>query len=159
MAAGDSTTLEIIFDSGRIKRGVRKSTRIISNDPADSIVWVKIAADVRPKPDSNFLVQISPNILDFNTIGLSENAEMEVVIRNITTTDLGIKIVDMPYEFVEGELSSKVAKPSEEVKLTVKLKREAENTRLTKSITLQLSDQDSSRFTVPVTNGKLPGKH
>jgi hypothetical protein len=113
-------------------------------------VWVKIAADVRPKPDSNFLVQISPNILDFNTIGLSENSEMEVVIRNITTTDLGIKIVDMPYEFVEGELSSKVAKPSEEIKLKVKLKREAKKASLTKSITLQLGDQNRNRFTIPV---------
>jgi len=97
--------------------------------------------------------------LDFNTIGLSENSEMEVMIRNLKTADLGIKIVDMPCELVEGKLSSKVAKPSEEVKLKVKLKREAKEASLTKSITLQLGGQDSSRFTVPVTNGKLPGKH
>jgi hypothetical protein len=41
-------------------------------------------------------------------------------------------------------------KPSEEVKLKVRLKREAKETSLTKSITLELADQDSSRFTVPV---------
>jgi len=112
-----------------------------------------------PKPDSNFSVQISPNILDFNTVDLGENPEMEVVIANTTTTDLGIRIVDMPYEFVEGKLSSKMIKPSEEVKLKVRLKREAKETSLTKSITLELADQDSSRFTVPVTSEKLPGKH
>ena len=50
-------------------------------------------------------------------------------------------------------------KPSEEVKLKVKLKREAKKASLTKSITLQLGDQDSSRFTVPVTSEKLPGRH
>jgi hypothetical protein len=112
-----------------------------------------------PKPDSNFSVQISPNVLDFNAIDLAQNAEMEVVIRNITSTDLGIKIVDTPRELVESTLSSKMVKPSEEVKLKVRLKREAKETSLTKSITLELADQDSSRFTVPVTNGKLPGKH
>jgi hypothetical protein len=112
-----------------------------------------------PKPDSNFSVQISPNVLDFNTVDLNENPEMEVKIRNITTTKLGIIIVDMPSELVKGNLSDKVIKPSEEVKLKVKLKKEAKNINLTKSITLQLGGQDSSRFTVPVTNGKLPGKH
>jgi hypothetical protein len=93
--------------------------------------------------------------LDFNTVDLDENPEMEVMIRNTTTTDLGIKIIDMPYEFVKGKLSSKVVKPSEEVKLKVKLKREAKKTSLSKSITLQLCDRDSSRFTVPVTSEKV----
>jgi len=112
-----------------------------------------------PKPDSNFSVQISPNILDFTTVDLGESPEIEVKIRNTTISDLGIKIVNMPYEFVEGKLSNKVVKPSEEVKLKVKITREAENIGLSKSITLELDDQDSSRFTVPVTNEKLPGKH
>lgn len=112
-----------------------------------------------PKPDSNFSVQISPNILDFTTADLGESPEIEVKIRNTTISDLSIEIVDTPVEFVEGELSGKVIKPSEEVKLKVKLKREAENARLTKSITLELGDQDSSRFTVPVTSEKLPGRH
>jgi len=112
-----------------------------------------------PKPDSNLSVQISPNVLDFNTVDLNENPEMEVKIRNTTTANLGIEIVDTPVEFVESKLSSKMVKPSEEVKLKVKLKREAKNASLTKSITLELGDQDSSRFTVPVTSGKLPGKH
>jgi len=138
---------------------VKKSTRIVSNDFTDSITWVWVAVDVMPKPYSNFPVQISPNILDFTTANLGESPEIEVKIRNTTISDLGIKIVDMPYQFVEGKLSNKVIKPSEEVKLKVKLKREAKEVSLTKSITLQLGDQDSSRFTVPVTNEKLPGKY
>ena len=103
-----------------------------------------------PKPDSNFSVQISPNILDFTTADLGESPEIEVKIRNTTISDLGIKIVDTPIEFVESKLSSKMLKPSGEVKLKVRLKREAKETSLTKSITLELADQDSSRFTVPV---------
>jgi len=83
---------------------------------------------------------------------------MEVEIRNITTTNLGIKIVATPSELVKAKLSDKTIKPSEEVKLKVKLKREAENATLTKSITLELSDPDSSRFTVPVTSENLSSK-
>jgi hypothetical protein len=151
--------LEIIFNSGKAIHSLKKSTRIVSNDSSKSETWVWIMADVMPKPDSNFSVQISPNILDFTTADLGESPEIEVKIRNTTISDLSIEIVDTPVEFVEGELSGKVIKPSEEVKLKVKLKREAENARLTKSITLELGDQDSSRFTVPVTSEKLPGRH
>jgi len=129
---------------------VKKSTRIVSNDSTDSITSVWVEADVMPKPDSNFSVQISPNILDFDTVDLGENPGMEVVIRNVTTTELGIKIVDMPGEFVEGKLSSKMIKPSEEVKLKVKLKREAKNASLAKSITLELDDQNKNRLSIPV---------
>jgi hypothetical protein len=97
--------------------------------------------------------------LDFTTADLGESPEIEVKIRNTTISDLGIEIVDTPVEFVEEELSGKVIKPSGEAKLKVRLKREAKETSLTKSITLELGDQDSSRFTVPVTSEKLPGKH
>ena len=78
---------------------------------------------------------------------------MEVRIKNITTSNLGIKIVDMPGELVKVKLSDKMIKPSEEVKLKVQLKREAENVKLAKSITLELADPDSSRFTIPITSG------
>lgn len=151
--------MEIIFNSGRAKHTVKKSTQIVSNDSTDSITSVWIAADVRPRPDSNFSVQISPNILDFNTVDLDENPEMEVAIRNTTTTDLGIKIIDIPYEFVEGKLSSKTVKPSEEVKLKVKLKRDAKRASLTKSITLELDDQNENRLTIPIKSEELLGKH
>ena len=103
-----------------------------------------------PKPDSNFILQVSPNILDFNTVGLSENSEMEAVIRNITTTDLDIKIVDMPSEFIDAKLSSKKVKPSQEVRLKVKITGKAKSANLTKSITLELGDQNKSRFTIPI---------
>ena len=123
------------------------------------MIQITIAADVKPEPYSNFSVQVSPAIAEFSQGREGEDSEVEILIENTTSQDLGIKIVDMPHEFVEGKLSSDVVKPSEEVKLKVKLKRDAKKASLTKSITLQLGGQDSSRFTVPVTNGKLPGKH
>jgi len=43
-----------------------------------------------------------------------------------------------------------VVKPSEELKLDVKLKSGVKKVSFTKSITLELSDQNKSRFTIPV---------
>jgi len=89
-------------------------------------------------------------MLDFNTIALDKNPEIEVTIRNTTTVDLGIEIVDLPYEFVEGKLSNRAVKPSEEVQLKIRLKKEAKNVSLAKSITLELEGQNKSRFTIPI---------
>lgn len=138
---------------------MKKTTRIFSNDPTDSIIQVSIQADVKAEPYNNFPVQVSPMIVDLSPEGVGEDSEIEVNVKNATSDGLDIEIVDMPSDYIKGELSGKLVKASEEVKLKVKLKREAENTRLTKSITLQLSDQDSSRFTVPVRSKRLPGKH
>ncbi len=75
---------------------------------------------------------------------------MEINIRNTASQDLGLELVDLPSDFLEAKLSDQVLRPSEEVKLKVKLKGELKETGLTKSITLELGDQDSSRFTIPV---------
>lgn len=75
---------------------------------------------------------------------------MEINIRNTTTQDLGIKIVDISSDFIEGKLSSKVVGPSKEVKLKIGSKRELKRISLRKSITLELGNQDSSRFTIPI---------
>jgi len=112
-----------------------------------------------PKPDSSFPVQISPSVLDFASADLSKSPEMEVKIKNITTSNLGIKIVDMPDGYMKVKLSDKVIKPSEEVELKVQLTREAEGIKLAKSITLELGDKNSSRFTIPVTSGNSSSKH
>lgn len=138
---------------------MKKTTRIFSNDPTDSIIQISIQADVKAEPYSDFPVQVSPMIVDLSPEEVEENSEIEVNVKNATSDGLDIEIVDMPSDYIKGELSSKLVKPSEEVKLKVKLKREAEDTKLTKSITLQLSDQDSSRFTVPVSSQRLLDEH
>ena len=142
--------MEIIFNSGGITSHVQKSTRIFSNDSVDSVTTVWISVDGIPNTDSSFLIQVSPNILDFTTVDLNESPEMEVKIRNITTTKLGIKIVDMNSELVKAKLSDKMIKPSGEVKLKVKLRKEAQEISLATSITIELDDENRSRLSIPI---------
>ncbi len=111
---------------------------------------ITIAADVKPEPYSDFSVQVSPTIVEFSSERASEDSEMEINIRNTASQDLGLELVDLPSDFLEAKLSDQVLRPSEEVKLKVKLKGKLKETGLTKSITLELGDQDSSRFTIPV---------
>jgi len=138
---------------------VKKTTRIFSNDPTDSIIQVSIQADVKTEPYSNFPVQVSPDILEFSPRMVIAKSQMEVEIKNTTSEDLDLRIVDLPSDFIEGELSGSTLRPSHEVKLRLGLKDGSRKEIFAKSITLELGDQDSSRFTVPVRSKRLPGKH
>lgn len=129
---------------------MKKATQVFSNDPTDSITRITIQADVKAEPYSDFSVQVSPAIAEFSSGRGQQASEVEINIRNTTTQDLGIEIVDISSEFIEGKLSSNVVGPSEEVKLKVESKRELKRISFTKSITLELNDQDSSRFTIPI---------
>ncbi len=123
---------------------------MFSNDPADSVIRIVIAADVKPEPYADFSVEVSPAAVEFSSGGAKQASGMEINIKSTVSQDLGIEIVDMPSDFIEGKLSAEVLRPSEEVKLKVKLKGKAENAGLSKSITLQLNDPGRSRFTIPV---------
>ena len=138
---------------------MKKTTRIFSNDPTDSITQVTIQADVKAEPYSSFPVQVSPDILEFSPRMVIAKSQMEVEIKNRTSEDLDLRIVDLPFDFIEGELSGSTLRPSHEVKLRLELKDGSRKESFAKSITLELGDQDSSRFTVPVRSKRLPGKH
>jgi len=86
-------------------------------------------------------------------------SQMEVAIKNTTSEDLDIRIVDLPSDFIQGELSGSTLRPSQEVKLRLELKEGSKKESFAKSITLELGDQDSSRFTVPVRSQRLLEEH
>jgi len=144
--------LEIIFNTGKTTHRVKKSTRIWSNDPADSLTRVWIMADVRREPDRDFQVRISPKVLEFAREPTGENLQMRAGIKNVTSRELHIRIVDMPSELVDATLSAKTIAPSKEIELRVKLKKKAKQIDFTKSITLELDDGNESRFTIPIKN-------
>ncbi len=114
------------------------------------MIRVVIAADVKPEPYSDFSVEVSPAVAELSQAIRGANSELEMSIKNKTSQGLGIGIVDMPSDFIEAKLSGNVLGPSEEVKLKLSLQGQPKEIGLMKSITLELADQDSSRFTVPI---------
>jgi hypothetical protein len=120
---------------------------------------VTIQADVKAEPYSDFPVRVSPDILEFSPRMVIAKSQMEVVIKNTTSEDLDLRIVDLPSGFIQGELSDSTLRPSQEVKLRLELRDGSKKEIFAKSITLELGDQDSSRFTVPVRSQRLLDEH
>ncbi|MEA2030731.1 MAG: hypothetical protein U9N55_03945 [candidate division Zixibacteria bacterium] len=75
--------------------------------------------------------------------------EAEFTISNVSEEKLNIKMIDYCNEMFDVELPDSID-PRMTVKAVVKLKENAINESFDKSFTIELSDQNKSRFTVPV---------
>jgi hypothetical protein len=149
LAVGDSTQLEIIFSTGLYANRVTKTPRITTNEgPPDKMV--KITCDVIAKPDSTYPIVIKPYKVDLSQFGDKERTEVKFTIQNVSDKSVVPTLVSSADDFVTVKLPKSIA-AGKTVEAVIKIKKEAEAKPFNKSITLQLNDEKSSRFTIPIT--------
>lgn len=148
IAVGDSTRLEIIFDTKSYTNAVTKSPRIQTNEgPPDK--FVRITATVVNRPDSTYPLLIKPYKLDLSQFGEKARSEIKFTLNNVSQTDLNPTLVSSADQFFDVVLP-KVIPAGKTGEGVVKLKKNALDKPFDKSITLQLNDEKNSRFTIPV---------
>jgi len=124
---------------------------------------VKIKADVITNPDSTFPVIIKPYKFDISQFGEKERKKLKFEITNVSDNELNIQLIDMPIGMFKVKMPDKVkAGKSEEGEL--ELLDDYVDQEFEKSITIQLSDKNMTRFTIPVKRtiripGQKPGAH
>lgn len=148
IAVGDSTRLEIIFDTKSYSNVVSKSPRIQTNEgPPDK--FVRISANVVTRPDSTYPVVIKPYKLDLTQFGEKVRSEIKFTINNVSTTNLQPTLVSAPDQLLEVVLPKSIPAGKSGEGLVV-LKKSALDKAIDKSITVQFNDEKQSRFTIPV---------
>lgn len=150
LAVGDSTEIELVFNSGRYKGNVRNSANVMLNDTTASIVRISFAAGVVVNPDSTFPLVISPPYLDFSPVEGKKVMENKVKIKNVSQEEIKLKVVDSPVGFFKIRFSNEKIKPSKEIDLEVRLNRDLKEDSFKKSITVELDDKAKTRFSIPV---------
>jgi hypothetical protein len=149
LAVGDSTQLEIIFSTGLFTNRVTKTPRITTNEgPPDKMV--KITCDVIARPDSTYPIVVRPYKVDLSQFGDKERTEVKFTIQNVSDKSIVPTVVSIPNDFVTVKLPKSIA-AGKTAEAIIKIKKEAEEKTFNKSITLQLNDEKSSRFTIPIT--------
>ncbi len=148
LAVGDSTTLEIIFSTKTYRNRVTKRPKIVTNEgPPDKNV--QIIAHIVQRPDSTYPVVISPYKLDLSQFTTKVRDKITFKISNVSDIELHPTLVCMTKDLFELELPDKIAAGGE-AEAVLKLKHEALELSFEKSFTIQLDDEKSSRFTIPV---------
>jgi hypothetical protein len=151
LAVGDSTKLEIIFKTKRVKGKVSKQPRIKTNEgPPDK--FVRITANVVPRPDSTYPIVIEPYKLDLSQFSEKIVDKKKFTITNVSDQKLEVSLVAMPEELFELKLPKSI-KPGKTEKGELKLKKSAYNEPFEKSITIEVTGEEDgkvTRFTIPV---------
>lgn len=111
---------------------------------------VTIRATVVQQPDSTYPIIIKPYRLYVSRVDTTEIDFAKFTVRNVSDADLGLTVIGAPPGYFNLEVPENVpAGDSVHCKLTVNPEFLSE--AFEKSITLQLSDDAQTRFTIPVT--------
>jgi hypothetical protein len=148
--------LEIIFNTGHYNGPVSKRPSIKTNEGAE-LKYVQITTSVYTNPDSTYPINISPYKFDISQFGEKTRNSLEFSITNLFDSDLEVKLVDMPLNMFKVTLPKKI-KAGKVEKGKIEVLDEYLKSEFEKSITIELSDSQKTRFTIPVKRTvRIPG--
>lgn len=148
LRAGDSTVLEIIYNSGHSVGTVNKSTNITTNSPQPNC-QVTFTANILARPDSTYPIIIKPYKLDISQFGEKVRKDMKFSIVNVSDADLDLSMIASADDIFEITLPKKI-KAGETAEGLLKIKPGKLTDEFQKSFTISVNDKSNSRFTIPV---------
>lgn len=148
LAVGDSTRLEIIYDTKVVVGEVTKQPRIETNEGKPD-KFVRFIANVVRRPDSTYPLTIKPYKLDISQFSEKKRDTMRFSITNVSDKPINLSLVYSANEYFDLKLPKSV-KPHEIVYGTIKLKPAVLGESFEKSFTFEVNDEQKNRYTVPV---------
>lgn len=148
LAVGDSTALEIIYSTGT-HRGLQTKSPLIETNQGPPPGRVTIRATVLENPDSTYPVTVIPYRLSVSRADTIEISEANFKITNVSDKDLELKLVDSPPDYFAITLPKDIG-PGQSAEGTLKLNPAYLGEAFEKSITIEVSDDAHTRFTLPV---------
>jgi hypothetical protein len=118
---------------------------------------VQIECEVMRRPDSTYPVIIKPYKLDISQFGEKVRDQMKFTISNVSDKPLDLTAAAVPDDLLTLTLPKSVP-AGKSAEGFIKLKPDALKKEFEKSLTIQLSDEKLTRFTIPVKRAlRLPG--
>lgn len=110
---------------------------------------VRITATVAARPDSTYPMVMKPYKLDVSQFGDKVRREIKLTISNVSDKDYKISLIDSPIDLFEIDLPSSIpAGGSAEAVVT--LTEHGTKTDFEKSFTIEVNDEQTTRYTVPI---------
>jgi hypothetical protein len=153
LAVGDSTDVELIFNTGHYSSRTSKTASIIANAPGMAPA-LSITSFPMASMDSLKLFRVSPARVSLDSLRPEDQKnpwEYELAVHNTSSEELEFKLVSAPAEYVNVDVPGGMIDPGEEKTIRVKVDRDVADELFTKSFTIEASDSARTRLTVPVS--------
>jgi len=149
IAPGDTTYIDLYFDSKRRAGLNKKTVTIISNDPVTPLREIAfIAVTGRPHP----FLDIEPGVINMGRMSASKiDRQFKAAITNKTDQELKLDLISYTSEYVDVELQTDTLAPGASTQVLMTLKKIPEDPRnYSFSATLSADNGETSiNLTVP----------
>lgn len=149
LGPGDSTDIEITFSTVSYNGTARKSATIIADVP-HLIPRLSFVAYPRSNLDSLTPFVVAPVRVDLDSLKDQTAGSVEVRVKNTSTEPIRLKLVSAPDKWFAIDVPGGMIAPGAEETVSVRITGEIANELINKSFTLEASDRDMTRFTVPI---------
>ncbi|NLI16319.1 MAG: DUF1573 domain-containing protein [candidate division Zixibacteria bacterium] len=149
VAPGDSTAVELIFNTKNYSGKVSKSATIMTNAiPATN--RVSFSAFIIKDKDTTLPLAFTPEIVKIRCNNTKNHVKALVSIKNVSANDLMLALDSYPDGLFEVKLPKKI-KAGKQANAEIRISNKA--AAFEKSFTIQVDDAEKTRFTIPVVYG------
>jgi len=154
LAPGDSTVVELSFNTHAYKSAVSKNATIFSNDLVNSQAKIFVSAKIDSIPDPSLPVTWAPSTIQFT----QKDKSFNIVVTNRDSVNLNLQSIGDKYDDLLMELNDNVIKPGKSAKIKLKWNGGYQKENYARSLTFNAGEKDSSTiFTIPfVVQGTDP---
>jgi len=149
LAPGDSTRLEIIFDSKRFRGLTEKKTAIHTNAANQPTAYVAIIADLSLEPTEMRPLVIQPYRVDVSQFTKAPRRRAKFLIENRSDQDYKLELIDATDLNFEIELPNEI-KSGETVEGVILVDKDRLEEAFKQPITFKLNDERGTRYTIPI---------
>jgi hypothetical protein len=146
VAPGDSTMVELIFNTKKYTGKMNKSATITSNTP-QATNQISFGTSVMNGKDTTLPVAFSPDIISIHRLADKAPDKFVLSIQNNSEVDMTPVLDGCPRDLFDVKLPKKI-KAGKSAEAEIKINKAA--LAFEKSFTIQLDDQKATRFTIPV---------
>lgn len=148
LAPGDSTRLEILFDTQRYGGYVTKKPYVMTN-VSDEPTILAIHSHVLAVPDSAHPLILTPNRLDVSQFTETPRRKAKFTVHNTSYKDYHLKLIDYPADYFEVRLPS-VVKAGETAEGYIEVIESRVPDEFERSLTFEIDDEVGTRYSLPV---------
>ncbi len=150
LAPGDSTQLEVIFNSRKFSNRVSKTVRVSNNIDVKSRM-VTISAIIEDATQHILPLAINPRRIEVTKEADNNNQTYSVTLTNLIDQKLRLRLIDRPQQYIKAEVPQSIAAGQSTI-VQVTVDREAFTASFFKSLTIETvaEDQTITRHTLPL---------
>jgi len=148
LAPGDSTSLEIIFETKSFRGFVAKKPYLETNI-SDEKIYLRIDAELFPKPESITPISFEPFKLDVSQYTEKPRSKAKFHLVNKSDKDYEITMIDDANKAFDIKLPKKI-KAGETIEGMITVHKDMLDKEFNSSFTIQINDDFQTRVSLPI---------